>query len=107
MNVREKLIDLIIDAKRTDPETDSFTEYLADHLIAHGVTVQECKLGDKIYQTDGVLIYESIICEITLTANRTIFVTENIAFDERAIGNSVFLSYAEAEAHLPQPPKGE
>ena len=41
MDVREKLIDLIIDAKRTDPETGSFTEYLADHLITHGVTVQE------------------------------------------------------------------
>lgn len=66
--------------------------------ISNGVTVQECKLGDKIYQTDGVRIYESIIGEITLTAKHTIFVTENIVFDERAIGNSVFLSYAEAEA---------
>ena len=41
MDVREKLIDLILDAKRTDPETGSFTEYLADYLIANGVTVQE------------------------------------------------------------------
>ena len=41
MDVREKLIDLIIDAKRTDPETGSFTEYLADYLIRNGVTVQE------------------------------------------------------------------
>ena len=41
MDVREKLVDLIIDAKRTDPETGSFPEYLADHLIANGVTVQE------------------------------------------------------------------
>ena len=41
MDVREKLVDLIIDAKRTDPETGSFTEYLADHLISNGVTVQE------------------------------------------------------------------
>ena len=41
MDIREKLVDLIIDAKRTDPETGSFTEYLADHLIANGVTVQE------------------------------------------------------------------
>ena len=39
--MREKLIDLIIDAKRTDPETGSFTEHLADHLIANGVTVQK------------------------------------------------------------------
>lgn len=41
MNDREKLIDLIIDAKRRDPETGSFTEFLADHLIANGVTVQQ------------------------------------------------------------------
>ena len=41
MDVREKLIDLILDAKRTDPETGSFTEYLADCLINNGVTVQE------------------------------------------------------------------
>lgn len=41
MDVREKLIDLIVDAKRTDPKTGSFTEYLADHLIRNGVTVQE------------------------------------------------------------------
>ena len=41
MDIREKLLDLIKDAKRTDPETGSFAEYLADHLIANGVTVQE------------------------------------------------------------------
>lgn len=32
---RQALIDLIIDAKRTDPETGSFTEWLADYLIKH------------------------------------------------------------------------
>ena len=41
MDVREKLVELIIDAKRTDPETGSFAEYLADHHISNGVTVQE------------------------------------------------------------------
>lgn len=113
MDVREKLVELIKEGIRKglrakgDDRLDYSFEDVADHLIRNGVTVQECKLGDKIYQTDGVRIYESIIGEITLTAKRTIFVTENIAFDERAIGNSVFLSYAEAEAHLLQPPKGE
>ena len=113
MNDKEKLISLLI---LTDPNpytcesesgscelttcTECRARSTADLLIENGVTVQECKLGDKIYQTDGVRIYESIIGEITLTAKRTIFVTENIAFDERAIGNSVFLSYADAEAHL-------
>lgn len=36
---RERLINLMIEAKRTDPETGSFTEYLADYLISHGVIV--------------------------------------------------------------------
>ena len=117
MDVREKLVELLNEVQETGvneiPAGFGYTsEYVnneegASHLIANGVTVQECKLGDKIYQADDVRIYESTISEITLTAKHTIFVTENIDFDERAIGNSVFLSYAEAEAHLPQPPKGE
>ena len=117
MDVREKLVELLNEVQETGvneiPAGFGYTseyvqnEEVASHLIAHGVTVQECKLGDKIYQTDGVRIYESIIGEITLTTKRTIFVTENIAFDERAIGNSVFLSYAEAVAHLINQPKGE
>ena len=59
MDVREKLLDLIIDAKRTDPETGSFTEYLADHLISNGVTVQRwISVKDKLppYNRD-VLVY--------------------------------------------------
>ena len=117
MDVREKLVELLNEVQETGvneiPAGFGYTsdyvdnETVASHLISNGVTVQECKLGDKIYQADDVRIYESTIVEITLTAKHTIFVTENIAFDERAIGNSVFLSYAEAEAHLPQPPKGE
>ena len=98
MDVREKLVEIIQNS--VGGCARHWAEVIADGLIAHGVTVQECKLGDKIYQTDGVRIYESIIDEITFTAKHTIFVTENIAFDERAIGNSIFLSYAEAEAHL-------
>ena len=43
MTDRERLIDLIIEAKRTDPETGSFTEYLADHLISNGVIIPPSK----------------------------------------------------------------
>ena len=112
MDVREKLVELLQNAKAAMKSENLSCDiarnmFVVDFMMSNGVTVQECKLGDKIYQTDGVRIYESIIGEITLTAKRTIFVTENIAFDERAIGNSVFLSYAEAEAHLLQQPKGE
>lgn len=41
MSVRGKLIDLILDTKRTDHETGSFTEYLAYYLISNGVMVKE------------------------------------------------------------------
>ena len=62
--------------------------------------VLPCMLGNRIYQTDGIRIYESTISEITLTKSRTIYVTENVAFDESAIGKSVFLTREEAEAAL-------
>ena len=66
MDVREKLVDLIIDAKRTDPETGSFTEYLADHLIASGVTVQEwVSVDDRLPGTDGIYI----VCDCRLNGN--------------------------------------
>ena len=102
MDVMGKMMELLA------PTSLNFEQatYLADYLVKNGVTVQECKIGDKIYQTDGVLIYESTIVEITVTTKHTIFVTENIVFDERAIGETIFLSYSEAEAHSHKPPKG-
>ena len=57
MDVREKLIDLIIDAKRTDPETGSFTEYLADCLINNGATVQEwIPVDDRLPEVGGYVV---------------------------------------------------
>ena len=58
MDVREKMVDLIIDAKRTDPETGSFTEYLADYLISNGVTVQEWISVDDRLPEEG----EYVLC---------------------------------------------
>lgn len=46
-----------------------------------------CKVGDTIYQidTDGIRIFES-------TVKNIIFETDGVAFDERAIGESIFLT---------------
>lgn len=55
------------------------------------------KIGDKVYQYDnGGRIYESTITKI-LNLHRTIYITENICFDDEAIGTSVFASEAEAK----------
>lgn len=59
-----------------------------------------CKVGDKVYQTDGIRIYESTIRTIEISSARTVYFTDNIAFDERAIGNSIFLAREEAEKAL-------
>lgn len=32
---KETMLDLIIKAKRTDPETGSFAEWLAEYLVEH------------------------------------------------------------------------
>lgn len=57
-----------------------------------------CEVGDKVYQTDGIRIYESTIQGYN--AEYGIFCTKNISFDERAIGNSIFLTREEAEKAL-------
>ena len=118
MTDRERMIDLIKKSEKQEL-LDFFTadldeaidmsggtqfngtvEHLADYLLEHGVIVPPCKVGDTIYQTDGVRIYTSTIYEITYTENKVIFVTENVVFDERAINNSIFLNREEAEKAL-------
>lgn len=49
-----------------------------------------CKVGDTVYQTDGIRIYENKI-------ERIIFDTNDIGFDETSIGKSIFLTREEAE----------
>ena len=104
---KEKLVELIGNApfginKQTliDHHKESVVEELADYLLANGVIVPLVKLGDRIWQTDGVRIYESSVHEITYTASKTIYVTENIVFDETAIGESIFLTRSQAKAKL-------
>lgn len=55
MTEREKMIDLIINAKRTDPETESCTEYLADFLLGYGI-----KLPDPTPQPGNPLTLEQL-----------------------------------------------
>ena len=65
MDVREKLVELLKTNAcpapfMCDPACryygygDCFPDRFADHLIAHGVTVQECKLGDKKTNADRI-----------------------------------------------------
>lgn len=55
MTDREKMIDLIINAKKSYPETGSFTEYLADFLLGYGI-----KLPDPTPQPGKPLTLEQL-----------------------------------------------
>lgn len=85
--------DVIVDMPKGD-------EYIADYLLANGVIVPLCKVGDTVYQTDGVRIYELEILDVLLHKNKPYYETESIDFDNDAIGKSIFLTREEAEAKL-------
>lgn len=59
MTERERLVELITNAKRDDPEDGSFTEFLADYLLAKDAFAPPVKVGDKIY----VAIWDFLIDE--------------------------------------------
>ena len=114
MDVREKLIDLIIDAKRTNPETGSFTEYLADYLINNGVTVQEWISVDDRLPEDDLLKYmkKKMIRCLVYTNKGTIkpCVRQRWEVNEKLVPwqwNKDLFAKPTHWMYYPQPPKGE
>lgn len=64
---------------------------LAQSLVENGVIVPPVKVGDTVYLTDNAGdIYESEVTQV-------VYNTKGIAFDERAIGKTVFTSRESAE----------
>ena len=107
MDVREKLIDLIADAKRTDPETGSFTEYLADYLISNGVTVQEwISVKDKLPKSKGQYIVAYHPCYWNDVQENTICVGMDSFMGKTRWAKNKFQRVTHWMP-LPEPPKGE
>lgn len=86
---------------------DRNIEHIADHLLANGVIVPPCKVGDKVYYLcRDQETYEWYICErevysISVYENSThIYVSPIISFAEIQIGVLVFLTREEAEKAL-------
>ena len=104
MDVREKLVDLIIDAKMTDHETGSFTEYIADYLINNGVTVQEwVSINDRLPEekVNCIVHYKHAYC------NNDGYWAIGFCFYD---GEKFQFDQAYKVTHwmpIPQPPKGE
>lgn len=106
MTDRERLIELITESGACFNcfPVGNFDEYqkqkITDYLLKNGVIVPLCKVGDVVYQTDGVRIYELEIFDVLLYKNKLVYETESIDFDTRAIDKTVFLTREEAEKAL-------
>lgn len=93
--MRDRLIEVINKFDELDfcIPPDWWIEHLTDHLLANGVIVPPCKVGDVVFQVNCERVYES-------TVKNVIYDTNGVAFDERAIGESIFLTREEAEKEL-------
>ena len=117
MNAMEKLVELQLQADIADNVSENTTqhrEFTADFMMANGVTVLPCKIGDEFW-TDWVGITKVKCSMLTQKADgswKGRFSIDNgwgssvnVSLDE--IGKTLFKTKEEAEANLPQPPKGE
>ena len=98
MDVREKLVELLTEFYGVDPMYHGVdANALADHLIAHGVTVQECAywqyIEDDVDEDNNIQAYCSV-CH---------------AGDKHATSmiGKVPYCWKCGRKMMPQPPKGE
>ena len=101
------LIKLITDLPKADCEACDMSEdfcltccyeyRLAEHLIAHGVIVPPCDIGDEIYYVIGKdKIYKSVCCAFSHDAFDNLIIIDE--FYGCHTEERVFLTYEEAEA---------
>ena len=126
MTERERLIELINNypcmSTAEDRFLESISEDLTDYLLANGVIVPPCKVGDKVYYINRYYhialykdkIYEAKVVRIVTTSLGTALVIQ--IRDEsgcteipniKDFGKTVFLTKEEAEKALKERSEGE
>lgn len=119
MTDRERLIELktkfveSFECGDCTPANDKcrkcLTEKEADYLLANGVIVPPCKVGDTIHQVIGCFMAKYKVTQIRFDDIMMWFYCENkeyvkeqehFLFDETRIGRTVFLTREEAEKAL-------
>ena len=105
--MRDKLIEMIADYTDTitarELHSAEFDEKFADHLLANGVIVPPCKVGDKVYSCIGREYYVRRI--IIKDGMPTTFLLESglygqLCVTESDFGSLAFLTKEEAEKAL-------
>ena len=111
MTDRDRLIELIQNA--VNGCARHWAEIIADYLLANGVIVLPCKVGDTVYYIEGAY-YNSIrqtarpikVTEISWKAGRSgkdlgfALIANGTRYKFSSIGKTVFLTKEEAEQAL-------
>lgn len=98
--MRDRLIELIQDA--VNGCARHWAEIIADYLIANGVIVPPCKVGDKVYRPSKYLgVVQFVITSFNMYQSEMFFTddSDNIIYLPD-IGKTVFLTREEAEKAL-------
>ena len=114
--MREKLIELIDDFYfQIESITKDDIEEIADHLLANGVILPPCKVGDTVYElvpswSATPKIKERTVQKIEITGSSDLRITlkrENsdgskkyYLIEQSKIGKTIFLTPGEAERAL-------
>ena len=108
MDVREKLVELIKEGirkglrARGDDRLDYSFEDVADHLIAHGVTVQEwisVAEPPKEYRDEYGELIPFLVCEEDTDY------PFRAMYDGKTWGDGIFAIHVKWWMHIPAPPK--
>ena len=119
--MRERLICLIKNAEKAFPNDKpvlDIEEFVADHLLADGIIVPPCKVGDTVYVVYHEELSEAMVINLdynyytnprlwlTVEVYSKIFGTIELKNRiDLLLGKTVFLTWEEAEAALKE--KGE
>lgn len=102
MTNRDRLIELINDCRSMDGYGMDLVEKQADHLLANGVIVPPCKVGDIIWTYD--FMWRLIPCTVDkpyrCVCGEKGGCTFEMCFADDDFGKTVFLTKEEAEKAL-------
>ena len=109
--MRDRLIELInrgMDKYNKNPPSQFFSNFLADYLLANGVIVPPCEVGDKIYMlvTKHTHSFTYSGGKMQRNENQHTFIKQTYLMESnffkviRAFGKTVFLTREEAEKAL-------
>lgn len=101
--MRERLAKLLMDSPHLDVLNEEHWLSAADQLLANGIIVPRCKVGDTIYRIRprGNGIVSWVIVEIIITEDEIAYIddSDNLIKDED-MGKTVFLTEAEATERM-------